>query len=104
MGNTLIIGTVGSALTATGTAAGTTVGAAITSAAVGTAVIVVGVAVLASEIAKHAFGSEIAKLHPAIYAVLSQRLSLLIMGMEVEHYYPKQYGKGASLQAALGDG
>jgi hypothetical protein len=102
MGNTLIIGTVGSALTATGTAAGATVGAAITSAAVGTAVIVVGVAILAGEIAKHTFGSEIAKLHPAIYAVLSQRLSLLIMGMEVENYFPKQYGKGASLQSALG--
>ena len=58
---------------------------------------------LVGSIAKHAFGSEIAKLHPTIYAVLSQRLSLLIMGMEVEKHFPKQYGKDVSLQSALGD-
>ena len=38
----------------------------------------------------------------AILAVLSQRLSLLVMGMEVEKFYPKQYGKGVALTDALG--
>ena len=45
MGNTLIIGTIGGALTATGGAVAGSVGTFITSAAVGTAVIGVGVVV-----------------------------------------------------------
>ena len=101
MGNTLIISTVGGAVAGMGSV-GASVGGVITSAAFGTAVIGVGVLLLAGEVLHQTFGAALAKLHPAILAVLSQRLSLLVMGMEVEKFYPKQYGKGVALTDALG--
>ena len=58
---------------------------------------------LAGEILHQTFGAALAKLYPAVVAVLSQRLSLLCMGMEVEKFYPKRYGKGVKLGDALGD-
>jgi hypothetical protein len=104
VGNTAIISASASFLTATGTSVGTSVGTILGSAAVGTAAIGIGAILVGAEVLHHAFGADLGKLWPVVYAVLSQRVLLLTSGIEIEEFYPHQFGTGTSLASgALGD-